>query len=638
MVNIFLICIILLPLIGSIINGIGRNFVSKKYINIIASGVILIPFLISLVLFFKSKEIEHITYHYFNIIQVTNLSISFNLKLDHLSLLYINIITGIGFLIHIFSISYMKNELKNRYAVYFSYLNLFIFFMLLLVLGGNYFILFFGWEGVGLCSYFLIGYWFTNPQYIKAAKKAFIMNRIGDAAFLLAIFWIILKLHRVDFDFVLTSQSISLLSKYDITAITILFFIGATGKSAQIPLFTWLPDAMAGPTPVSALIHAATMVTAGIYLIVRSNILFQLAPFTNHIILIIGTCTMLLAASIALKQKDIKKILAYSTVSQLGYMFIALGLGAYSTAVFHVITHAFFKALLFLGAGSIIFSLHHEQNIFNMGGLKKLLPITHITFLIGCLAIAGIPPFSGFFSKDQILMAMFNHSPIFYTIGLIGALMTAFYMFRLYFLVFYGEYKNHHIEIQQVKEQSIPIKFTLIVLAIGSIFAGILGLPEVLGGNDFLHNYLSPIVKYSTEIHISHNTEIILMLISCVAVLMVIFIARSKYIKNQTEQKMNGIALFLYNKWYIDELYDFAIVKPTYWKANMYNQIIENKIIDGGVRGIMQFINYSSRKLRLLQSGYVTNYLIISILTIYLFIIIWFNENTIILFLNKIFK
>ncbi|MCX8480556.1 MAG: NADH-quinone oxidoreductase subunit L, partial [Sediminibacterium sp.] len=465
---------------------------------------------------------------------------------------------------------------------------------------------------------------------MKAAKKAFIMNRIGDAAFLLAIFWIILKIHSVDFDIVLSNQSISLLSKQDITAITVLFFIGATGKSAQIPLFTWLPDAMAGPTPVSALIHAATMVTAGIYLIVRSNILFQLAPFTNHIILIIGTCTMLLAASIALKQKDIKKILAYSTVSQLGYMFIALGLGAYSSAVFHVITHAFFKALLFLGAGSIIFSLHHEQNIFNMGGLKKLLPITHITFLVGCLAIAGIPPFSGFFSKDQILMAMFNHSPIFYAIGLLGALMTAFYMFRLYFLVFYGEYKNHHYEIQKVKEHSTPIKFTLIVLAIGSLFAGILGIPPILGGTDFLHNYLSPIINYSTENIISHNTEIVLMTISCIAVLMVIFITRFKYIKNQTEQKMNRLELFLYNKWYIDELYDFAIVKPTYWKANMYNQIIENKIIDGGIRGIMQFINYSSRKLRLLQSGYVTNYLIISILTIYIFLIIWFNENTII--------
>lgn len=320
----------------------------------------------------------------------------------------------------------MHEEENEHYGRYFAYLNLFVFSMLLLVLGANYVIMFIGWEGVGLCSYLLIGFWFKNNNYNYAAKKAFVMNRIGDLGFLLAIFWIIAKLGTVSYGDVFAS--VSKLTPTDITTITILLFVGAMGKSAQIPLYTWLPDAMAGPTPVSALIHAATMVTAGIYMIARSNVLYSLSEVAQHLVAVIGIATALFAATIAIKQNDIKKVLAYSTVSQLGYMFLGLGVGAYTGAVFHVMTHAFFKALLFLGAGSVIHAMHHEQDIRKMGGLKKYLPITHITFLIGCIAISGIPPFSGFFSKDEILAAAYEHSPVLWGIGVATAGLTAFYV------------------------------------------------------------------------------------------------------------------------------------------------------------------------------------------------------------------
>ena len=636
MVKLFLICILTLPLLGFLINGLGRKRWNKSTVKLIAYTVILIPFMLSLLIFFKSKSYELMTYKYFDILNLTTLQLSFALKIDHLSILYINMITGIGFLIHVFSSSYMREEANHQFAKYFAYLNLFIFFMLLLVLGGNYFILFFGWEGVGLCSYFLIGFWFTNPAYNKAAKKAFIMNRIGDAAFLLAIFWIIAKLHSTDFDIVLSAESLKILTPNDIQWITLLLFIGATGKSAQIPLFTWLPDAMAGPTPVSALIHAATMVTAGIYLIVRSNVLYQLAPFTNQIILWVGIATMLMAATIALKQNDIKKILAYSTVSQLGYMFIALGLGAYSTAVFHVITHAFFKALLFLAAGSVIQALHHEQNITKMGGLKKLLPITHITFLIGCLAITGIPLFSGFFSKDEILTAMYLKSPFYFAIGVIGAIMTAIYMFRLYTIAFRGTYRNHY-DIAKVKENNSAITFPLIVLAIGSILSGYIGIPAMFGNLHFLNHYLQPILKLHSIESITEHTELILMTISCGLVLLTMWIVCRKYRNFQSLKPLNRVEVFLYNKWYVDELYDFVIVKPTYWKSRFLATVLEIKIIDGFIRSIQNFILYTSRNLRLLQSGFITNYLIISILAIYLFFILWYNEVKIVQFIHKLF-
>ncbi|MCU0385022.1 MAG: NADH-quinone oxidoreductase subunit L, partial [Flavihumibacter sp.] len=375
----------LFPLVGFLLNGLLRNYLSKSLSGIIGSGVILASFVVSILLFMQVKGGSTGVVTLFNFIEFGKTSIPFAFQVDQLSSLFLLIITGIGFLIHLYSTAYMHEETAPHFARYFAYLNLFVFSMLLLVLGSNYVIMFIGWEGVGLCSYLLIGYWFKNIEYTGAAKKAFVMNRIGDAGFLLAVFYLLSKLGTVGYADVFSK--VDQLSGQDLTIITLLLFVGATGKSAQIPLYTWLPDAMAGPTPVSALIHAATMVTAGIYMIARSNILYTLAPVTQTVVAVIGIATALLAASIALKQNDIKKVLAYSTVSQLGYMFLALGVGAYTGAVFHVMTHAFFKALLFLGAGSVIHAMHHEQDIRNMGGLKKYMPTTHITFLIACFAI-----------------------------------------------------------------------------------------------------------------------------------------------------------------------------------------------------------------------------------------------------------
>ncbi|HEY0355274.1 MAG TPA: NADH-quinone oxidoreductase subunit L, partial [Flavisolibacter sp.] len=408
----------ILPFIGFLVNGLGRKQLSKTAVGLIGSGTVLGAFIISIVVFFRLDELSGTqisetarvlgdpVFHYFDFINIGSLNIPFAFQVDQLTTVFLLIITGVGFLIHVYSTAYMHEERTEHYGRYFSYLNLFVFSMLLLVMGANFVIMFIGWEGVGLCSYLLIGYWFKNIDYTKAAKKAFVMNRIGDLGFLLAIFWIIQKTGTTDF--IQVFNSLDKLNSNDITGITLLLFVGATGKSAQIPLYTWLPDAMAGPTPVSALIHAATMVTAGIYMIARSSELYLLADLTNNIVAIVGAATAIFAATIALKQNDIKKVLAYSTVSQLGYMFLALGSGAYVAAVFHVMTHAFFKALLFLGSGSVIHAMSGQQDIRFMGGLKDKLKITYITFMIGCIAIAGIFPLSGFFSKDAILLAAFQ--------------------------------------------------------------------------------------------------------------------------------------------------------------------------------------------------------------------------------------
>ena len=506
--------IILWPFVGFLFNGLGRNVWSKKTVAFKATGYILASFICSILAFIQVQEHGGISVHYFDFINTSSLTIPFDFKVDALSSLFLLVITGVGTLIHLYSTAYMHEEEAPNYARYFAYLNLFIFSMLLLVLGDNFVIMFIGWEGVGLCSYLLIGYWFSNASFNYAAKKAFIMNRIGDLGFLLAIFWLIVKLGTVSYGEVFTAESLAKLSSTDITAITLLLFVGAMGKSAQIPLFTWLPDAMAGPTPVSALIHAATMVTAGIYMITRANMLFSASELTQHVIAIVGISTALLSATIALKQNDIKKVLAYSTVSQLGYMFLGLGVGAYSGAVFHVITHAFFKALLFLGAGSVIHAMHHEQDIRKMGGLKSKLPITHITFLIACIAIAGVPPFSGFFSKDEILAAAFAKSPIYWALGVIGAAMTAFYMFRLYATTFLGQFRGTHEQEHHLHESPFAMTLPLILLAVASAIAGALGIPALMGGNHWLSHQLIPIIGEAHEAHLSHETEWILMGIS----------------------------------------------------------------------------------------------------------------------------
>ena len=628
----------LLPLIGFLINGLARNVLSKTLVSIIGCGVIFISFVFSVLVFLDVKgdgfTPEVITY--FEFIDVGNIQVPFAFQADQLSSLFLLIITGVGFLIHVYSTSYMKEETTPHFARYFSYLNLFVFSMLLLVLGANYVIMFIGWEGVGLCSYLLIGYWFKNTEYNNAAKKAFIMNRIGDLGFLLGIFWMINAFGSVSFHDLFNNTNgiiTSSTSTATLVGITLLLFVGAIGKSAQIPLYTWLPDAMAGPTPVSALIHAATMVTAGIYMIARSNLMYTLAPATMMVVAIVGLATAIFAATIALKQNDIKKVLAYSTVSQLGYMFLGLGVGAYTGAVFHVMTHAFFKALLFLGAGSVIHAMGGEQDIRRMGGLNKHMRITYITFFIGCIAIAGIPPFSGFFSKDEILAGAFAKNPLLYAIGLGGALLTAFYMFRLLAMTFMGRFRGTEEQLHHVHESPAPITVPLIILAFLSIIGGLVGIPEfIMHGGHRLAEFLNPIFSQSNAIlakhEISHQTEWILTGVSTILILIISVWAWKKYKSYQTEAAgETGFGKVLQNKWYVDELYDAIIVRPLRSLSSFLNNVIERSGIDGLVNGVGRGINYSSRQIRLLQSGQVGAYILMMVIgTIVLFIIQMFAK------------
>lgn len=614
----------LLPLIGFLINGLGRKHLTKSLIGFIGSGVILASFALSIWVFLQVKGGNTYEAHYFDFISVGDLKIPFAFKIDQLSSLFLLIITGVGFLIHVYSTSYMHEEKTEHFGRYFAYLNLFIFSMLLLVMGANFVIMFIGWEGVGLCSYLLIGYWFKKTEYNKAANKAFIMNRIGDLAFLIAIFWLIQKLGTVSYSEVFTAANLAKLSTTDITVVTLLLFVGATGKSAQIPLYTWLPDAMAGPTPVSALIHAATMVTAGIYMIARSNLLYSLAPLTLDIVAYIGLATALLAATIALKQNDIKKVLAYSTVSQLGFMFLALGCGAYTAAVFHVMTHAFFKALMFLGSGSVIHAMGGEQDIRNMGGLSKKLKVTFITFLIGCIAIAGIPPFSGFFSKDAILLSAFTKNPLLYGIALFTALLTAFYMFRLLFITYTGKFRGTHEQEHHLHESPVAMTIPLIILAILSIIGGFVGIPEVfLHGGDKLGEFLSPVITNHSGGHVTHSTEYKLMGLSTGLVLLMIAFAWFKF-KNYQRTEETGLGKVLENKWYVDELYDKIIVNPLHNFGGFLNSVFESKVVDGIVNAVGKAVNYGSRQLRLLQSGQVGNYVLLMVVSMVLIFAIQF--------------
>jgi NADH-quinone oxidoreductase subunit L len=627
-----LLLIPLLPFLGFLINGLGRNALSKGAVSIIGCGTVLGSFIIALLLFFRLDELTALSgvgnggaqayvANYFNFINVGSLKIPFAFQIDALSTLFLLIITGVGFLIHVYSASYMHGERSDHFARYFSYLNLFVFSMLLLVLGANFVIMFIGWEGVGLCSYLLIGYWFKNVDYTKAAKKAFVMNRIGDLGFLLAVFWIIAKLGTVNYADVFAN--VGKLSATDVTGITLLLFLGATGKSAQIPLYTWLPDAMAGPTPVSALIHAATMVTAGIYMIARSNALYLNADVTNNIIAIIGAATALLAATIALRQNDIKKVLAYSTVSQLGYMFLALGTGAYVAAVFHVMTHAFFKALLFLGSGSVIHAVGGQQDIRYMGGLKSSLKITYITFLVGCLAIAGIPPLSGFFSKDAILLSAFEHNLFLYAVGLITAGLTAFYMFRLLYLTFSGTFRGTEQQRQHLHESPAAMTIPLIILAVLSIIGGFVGVPEVfVHGGERLAAYLKPVVPTATH-EIAHSTELLLMAITTIVALIAIFIAWRRYRTYRQEQE-TGAAKLLENRWYVDELYNSVIVKPLDSLGAVANNYFERGGIDWLVNGVGRLVNYGGRQLRWLQSGQVGSYVLLMVISMFLFFMLQF--------------
>ncbi|MEP7258662.1 MAG: NADH-quinone oxidoreductase subunit L [Flavitalea sp.] len=619
----------LFPLIGFIINGLFRNSLPKPVSAVLGSGSILASFIVSAMLFLNIKEDNTFLVTLFEFIPAGKLSIPFSFQVDQLSIIFLLIITGVGFLIHLYSSSYMKEETSGHFARYFAYLNLFVFSMLLLVMGANYVIMFIGWEGVGLCSYLLIGYWFKNTSYNNAAKKAFIMNRIGDLGFLLAVFWIIQQFGTVTFSEVFTKASALSSGTVALTGITLLLFVGATGKSAQIPLYTWLPDAMAGPTPVSALIHAATMVTAGIYMIARSNILYTLAPVSQTVVAITGLATAIFAATIALKQNDIKKVLAYSTVSQLGYMFLGLGVGAYTGAVFHVMTHAFFKALLFLGAGSVIHAMHHEQDIRKMGGLKKHLPITHITFLLGCIAIAGIPPLSGFFSKDEILAAAFAQNKIYWIIGVLGAFMTAWYMFRLYATTFLGRFRGTHEQEHHLQESPAAMTIPLVVLAILSVAGGWIGIPELFVPNGHaLEKYLEPIFAASNKVkeahHLDHSTEWMLMIVSVAGSSAMALLAWARFSRKPELEEASGVGKVLANKYYVDELYDRVIVKPINFLGNFFSVRIEKGLIDWIVNGAGRLVQYGSRQLRWIQSGQVGSYVLLMVLGMLVFFVVQF--------------
>ncbi len=608
----------LFPMLGFLINGLGRNVLPKSVVGFIGSLTVLLSFILSLTIFFElnASQTKSFIVPLFDWISAGNLTIPFSFLLDPLSSLMLLIITGIGFLIHVYSTGYMHND--AGFAKFFSYLNLFIFFMLLLVLGSNYVIMFIGWEGVGLCSYLLIGFWFTNASYASAAKKAFVMNRIGDLGFLIAVFLIFTTFGSVEFAKIFPQAANMVSGDKILILITALLFVGAIGKSAQIPLFTWLPDAMAGPTPVSALIHAATMVTAGIYMISRSNILFTLAPQTLEVVSIIGLATAILGATIAVTQTDIKKVLAYSTVSQLGYMFLGLGVGAYTGAFFHVITHAFFKALLFLGAGSVIHAMSNEQDMRHMGGLKKKLPITFLTMMIGTVAIAGLPPFAGFFSKDEILAHVYEHNKILWIIGVIGAVFTSFYMFRMLFLTFSGTFRGTHEQEHHLHESPKSMTIPLIILAVLSAIGGFIGIPEVLGGKHWLAGFLSPVFGSSSSIMgesgLDHTTEFILMGVSVAGALAALLFAYTRYVKNAhvpvgDQVKRNALAKISLNKYYVDEIYAALITRPLDALSRFFFKVVDKAGIDGIVNGLGSGANEASKGFRLLQAGNVGFYL-----------------------------
>ncbi|MBZ0200163.1 MAG: NADH-quinone oxidoreductase subunit L [Ignavibacteriaceae bacterium] len=621
---------ILLPLLGFLINGVfGSKIKNEKIIGVIGSGTIGLSFLIVLFAFIETlklpAESRQTIVSLFTWLDVGGLQVNIAYQVDQLSLTMALIVTGVGFIIHVYSIGYMRGD--KGFWRFFSYLNLFIFAMMNLIMADNFVLLFLGWEGVGLCSYLLIGFWydrkFEKGTTGDAAKKAFIVNRIGDFGFLLGMFLIYMTFNSLNFNDVFSRAASFGVSESVFTFIALFLFIGATGKSAQIPLFVWLPDAMAGPTPVSALIHAATMVTAGVYMVARCSIIFASAPAIMTLIAIIGLLTAFFAATVGLVQNDIKKVLAYSTVSQLGYMFLGLGVGAFSAGIFHVMTHAFFKALLFLGAGSVIHSMHEEQNIQNYGGLKKYMPHTAFTFLIAALAISGVPIFSGFFSKDEILWYSFANGGLFYwVIGAFTALLTAFYMFRLYFLTFegkerFGHEKHPH---ESPKLMTIP----LIVLAVLAAIGGLIGIPEVFSGEhgNLFHSWLEPIFKnanmklafYSSH---SHLQEIVLMVISVAGAIGSILFARYVYLKNpsiaqKTSQKFAGFYKLLFNKYYVDETYDAVIVNPIKKSSESFLwKIADDKIIDGLVNGTAALIASVSENIRKMQTGVAQFYAVV---------------------------
>ena len=625
--------IVALPLLGFLVNGLfGKKISSERVSGLVGCLSVGAAFAIALAVFIgmlgspveeRSRVVQLYTW-----VAAGRLSVAVAYQVDQLSILMTLIVTGVGLLIHVYSIGYMRGD--RGFWRFFAYLNLFIFMMLNLVLADNFLLMFLGWEGVGLCSYLLIGFWhdkkFDTGMYrpgeattSDAAKKAFIVNRVGDFGFLIAMFLIFSAFGSLTFEDVFARAAAGVTAgNRTMVWITLLLFMGAAGKSAQIPLYIWLPDAMAGPTPVSALIHAATMVTAGVYMVARCSVLYALAPVTMQIVAVVGLATAFLAATMGLVQNDIKKILAYSTISQLGYMFLALGVGAFASGVFHLMTHAFFKALLFLGAGAVIHAMHEEQDIQKMGGLKGPMPRTSRTFLIAALAIAGIPPLSGFFSKDEILLQAFtNGSAVLWAIGWSTAALTAFYMFRLYFLTFEGkprwEHENHPHEAPAV--MTVP----LIILAFLSAVGGFVGIPKSLGGGNAIDRWLGPVFERAGSILSGGRepgvlTDYGLMILSVAIAGAGIYGARYLYLEHrELVEKIIGssgkIYRLLWKKYYVDEIYDQVIVTPTVkgsekllWKG------FDVGVIDGLVNGTAHLVERTSGVLRRLQAGVVQSY------------------------------
>jgi NADH-quinone oxidoreductase subunit L len=584
------------PLLGFLLNGLFGKRLPKTLISIIAVGSVAASFALVLFTLYNLRPFRAgYTENYYTWFQSGFLNVGVDFTIDRLSAVMLMVVTGVGLLIHTYALGYMEHE--GGFYRFFSYLNLFMFFMLILVLSSNLLVLFVGWEGVGLCSYLLVGFYFTEKFASDAANKAFIVNRIGDFGFMLGVLLLVITFHTLDFGklALLATHSPVEATVGPLTAITLLLFVGATGKSAQIPLFVWLPDAMAGPTPVSALIHAATMVTAGVYMIARMAFLYGHTPIAMHVVAVIGLLTAVLAATIGITQTDIKKVFAYSTVSQLGYMFLGVGLGAYSAGIFHLMTHAFFKALLFLGAGSVIHGLEGEQDLRHMGGLRKYMPITCYTLAIGSLAISGFPGFSGFFSKDAILAAAFEQAPWMFWVGAITAGVTAFYVFRAFFLAFFGRYRGHH----HPHESPFVMTGPLIVLAGFSLFGGFLNVPK----------WLSPMFP------LSMSENILPMIISVLFGLCGIGLAWLMYVgKPELAESAKTAAGPLYyvieHKYFVDEVYTAVIVKPLelFSKFVLWKGMDEAVIDKGVVNGLGHLVRGWGNLFRRIQSGSIRNY------------------------------